>query len=133
MAPFDRLHTSSIPNRFWFWHRRVVSVCQELFLAAMCVAVFGFYDGGAINLSVRCVGASAAFCAVCVILSVNTPSASVPAAFPFTSLSPLLHRRARARGSGRSVVGRRRLFVCHRMQRFLTGLFHDIFIFNIDG
>ena len=35
------LLSGSIPNSFWFWHQRVVSVCQELFLADMCVAVFG--------------------------------------------------------------------------------------------
>jgi len=54
---------------FGFWHQRVVSVCQELFSprqsrGSHVRSCFGFYDGGAINLSVRCVGPSAVFCAV---------------------------------------------------------------------
>ena len=38
---------------------------------------------------------------------------------------------ARARGSVRYVVGR--LFVCLRMQTFLTGVLHDVLVFNIEG
>jgi len=90
-------------------------------------------DGERRHKSIRAVLLSA-FCAVCVILSVSTSSASVPAAFPFTSLSPLLHRRSLCEGTrfGRYVcTGRRRLFVCLRMHSFLIGLFHDVFIFNI--
>jgi len=47
---------------FGFWHQRVVSVCQELFSPRQsrgshvrsCLRVTA--DGGAINLSVRCIG-----------------------------------------------------------------------------
>jgi len=104
-------------------------VCQDLShrghcVADMCVAVFGFYGGRRCHKSV-----CALFRGVCRLLRGVRSSAcrhvvaGFLAAFPFTSLSPLLHCRARARGSGRYVVGRRRLFVCLRMHLFSLAYF----------
>ena len=123
---------------FSSWHQRVVYVCQEIFSprpprggrVRSCLRVL---DGGAINLYVRCVGASAAFCAVYVVLFVGTSSRAFLPRFPLRPFPrySVVVLCARARGSVRYVVGR--LFVCLRMQTFLTGLFHDVFMFNIDG
>ena len=55
--------------------------------------------------------------------------AGFPAAFPFTSLFPLLHRHAVQGVMGGQTTSVR----LSQMQSFLIGLFHDIFIFNIDG
>jgi len=85
----------------------------------MCVAVFGFYDGGAINLSVRCVGPSAVFCAMCVILSIGTSSRAFLPRFPLHPFSRYsIGTRFRALW-----VGRRRLFVCLRCNLFSLAYF----------
>ena len=61
-------------------------------------------------------------------------SGTMPAAFSFTSLSPLLHRRSLCEGTRFSALCRGQTAAVRLSQNapFLTGLFHDVFIFNID-
>jgi len=104
----------------------------------VCAAVFGTGTAsGAINLFTwRCIGASSAFSAVCVVMSVSTSSR---ARFPFrslssSSLSPLLHRRPMC--DGMRFVALRTvgcLYVCHIIRILVSGLFNDALMSNIEG
>ena len=85
-------------------------MCQEIFSprpprggrVRSCLRVL---DGGAINLSVRCVWASAAFCAVYVVLFVGTSSRAFLPRFPLRPFPrySIVVLCARARGSVRYV------------------------------
>jgi len=98
--------SGSIPNRFFVRASALSSMCATIFLTAAIAwrtcgeLSSGLAADGAINLFTSCCWASSRGVRNSVCRDVV---AGFLAAFPFTSLSPLLHRRARARGSVRYV------------------------------
>jgi len=98
--------SGSIPNRFFVMASALSSMCATIFLtAAIAWQTCGwlssdFTADGVVNRFTSCCWASSRGVRNSVCRHVV---AGFLAAFPFTSLSPLLHRRARARSSVRYV------------------------------